>query len=208
MVGRVDGARRQLICRRIRAALLVAIAASSACSRSDARTSSVSPHDTLHTAEESLRRFRERLIRVDSLWPAFTTKEDLARAFVTAVAERDIRRLAPTLLTRAEFAWLYYPENPISRPPYELPAGIAWFELEGNSMTGVRRALASYGGRTTVFRGVSCDAHPLVQGPNRLWNRCTLALTLEDGTAASVRMFGSILERAGRFKLVSAANDL
>lgn len=194
--------------RKVAIALLAVIAASSACSRSDARDASVAPRDTLYTAAESLRRFRETLTPVDSLSPAFATKEDLARAFVTAVAANDIRRLAQTLLDRAEFAWLYYPENPISHPPYELAAGIAWFELEGNSLAGVRRALAAYAGREPSFRGLACAADPVVQGANRLWNGCTVTLALEDGATASVRMFGSILERRGRFKLVTAANDL
>ena len=194
--------------RKVAIALLAVVAASSACSRSDARDASVAPPDTLHTAVESLRRFRAALSPVDSLSPAFATKEDLARAFITAVVANDIPRLAETVIDRAEFAWLYYPDNPISHPPYELPAGIAWFELEGNSLAGVRRALAAYARRKPSFRGLACAADPIVQGANRLWNGCTVVLTLEDGTTARVRMFGSILERGGRFKLVTAANDL
>ena len=204
----MDGARHELMRRRIAVALLAVITASSGCSRSDARDTGVQSRDTLHTAEESLRRFREPLIRVDSLSPAFTTKHELARTFVTAVVARDVVRLGQTLMSRSEFAWLYYPENPISQPPYGLPVGIAWFELEGNSLSGVRRALEAYGGRNATFRDIACDPRPVMQGANRLWNGCIVTLALEDGTLARVRMFGSIFERGQRFKLVSAANDL
>jgi len=193
--------------RALAVALLAATTASSACSRFEARTTSGAA-DTLHSAEESLRRFRETLFSVDSLAPTFESREKVAGAFVAAIAANDGRGVIRTLMTRAEFAWLYYPGNPISRPPYELPAGIAWFELEGNSLAGVRRALATYGGRPVVFRDLECSGTPVLQGANRLWNGCIVLLGQEDGSDTAVRMFGSILERHGRFKLLSAANDL
>lgn len=194
--------------RTLAVALLAATAAGSACSRFEPRATSGAAGDTLHSAEESLRRFRETLSSVDSLAPTFESREDVARAFVVAIAANDGRGVMRTLMTRAEFAWLYYPDNPISKPPYELPAGIAWFELEGNSLAGVRRALATYGGRPVVFRDLQCSGAPVLQGANRLWNGCMVLLGPQDGGGTAVRMFGSILERHGRFKLLTAANDL
>lgn len=194
--------------RTIALALLAAFTASSACSRSDAHTPREPPADTLHSAAESLRRFRTGLAPVELLAPAFESKDAVARAFVAAVGANDVPGVARTLMTRAEFAWLYYPENPVSAPPYELPAGIAWFELEGNSLAGIRRALASHGGRPIVFRDLDCASLPVVQGANRLWNGCVVSLVQKDGSDISLRLFGSILERDGRFKLVTAANDL
>ncbi|HZO19575.1 MAG TPA: hypothetical protein VFB46_11365 [Gemmatimonadaceae bacterium] len=47
------------------------------------------------------------------------------------------------MITPAGFAWQYYPENPISRPPYELPAGLAWLELHTNGLAALRRVLAA-----------------------------------------------------------------
>ena len=189
-------------------ALLAGTTASGACSRSDASMGSAGMVDTLHSSEESLRRFRAGLSPVESLIPAFDSKESVARAFVVAIAVNDLPAIRRTLMSSAEFAWLYYPDNPISRPPYELPAGIAWFELEGNSLAGVRRARATFGGRAVVYRGLDCAGVPVVQGANRLWNRCTVLLEHKNKSDTVVRLFGTILERHGRFKLVTAANDL
>lgn len=190
-----------------RIALLAVVVASSACAESEAGTGRPQVLDTLHTTEESLRRFRADLPQVTQLSPAFASAEDVARTYVAALAANDRVALARTLMTRAEFAWLYYPENPISKPPYELPVGIAWFELEGNSLAGMRRALTSYGGRRIALRSLECADRPVVQGENRLWTGCIVTLT-EDGREARLRLFGSILERHGAFKLASAANDL
>lgn len=194
--------------RAIAVALLAASTASSACSRSDARVAADPPADTLHSTAESLRRFRAGLAPVEGLSPAFESKEHVARVFLAAIATTDVPGVARTLMSRSEFAWLYYPDNPISRPPYELPAGIAWFELEGNSLAGVHRAFEAYGGRSVAFRDLQCASTPVVQGRNRLWNACMVVLEHDDGREATVRLFGSILERDGRFKLVTAANDL
>ena len=207
MVARVDGARHQLTRRLGCLALLAAVAAGSACTPSDPRARTATPADTLHSPAEDLRRFRAPLVRVDELAPRFASKEDVARAFVAAVAANDVTLLAQTLMTRAEFAWLYYPESPVSQPPYGLPAGLAWFELEGNSLAGVRRALSTYAG-SVAFRELTCDRPPVMQGANRLWNGCTVLLTLEDGSRTSSRMFATIVERDGHFKIASAANDL
>ena len=207
MVGGVDGPRHELMRRLNLLALLAATMASSACTESEAGTSR-QQHDTLHTMEEALRRFRADLPRVTRLSPSFVNAEALARAYVAALAAKDHEGLSRTLMTRAEFAWLYYPENPIAKPPYELPVGIAWFELEGNSLAGMRRALASYGGRDIALRSLECARPPVVQGDSRLWNGCVVALTVEDDSEERLRLFGSILERDGAFKLASAANDL
>ena len=191
-----------------RLALLAAIAVSSACSRSDAHESEAVDRDTLLTTDEALRRFRASLPAVSHLSPAFASREEVAREFVAAVASGHTTRLARLLLTPAEFAWLYYPENPISRPPYELPAGLAWFELHTNSLAGLRRVLAEYGGQPMTFRHVLCPEPVVVHGANRLWNRCVVGISTADSETADLRIFGTILERDGAFKLLTAANDL
>jgi len=191
-----------------RLALLAAIAVSSACSRSDAHQSEVVDRDTLLTTDESLRRFRASLHVVSHLSPAFASREEVAREFVAAVATRDTNRLARLLLTPAEYAWLYYPENPLSRAPYELPAGLAWFELHTNSSAGLRRVLAEYGGQSMTFRRLVCAERVVEHGANRLWNRCVVGISTANNATADVRMFGTILEREGVFKLLTAANDL
>lgn len=191
-----------------RLALLTAIAASSACSRSDARESEAVDRETVLTTDEALQRFRASLPAVSHLSPAFASKEEVAREFVAAVASRDTTRLARLLLTPAEYAWLYYPENPISRPPYELPAGLAWFELHTNSLAGLRRVFAEYGGQPMTFRHVACPGPVVEHGTHRLWNRCVVGIAIAHNETADVRMFGTILEHEGVFKLLTVANDL
>lgn len=59
-----------------------------------------------------------------------------------------------------------------------------------------------------TFRHVLCPEPVVEHGTNRLWNRCVVGISTADNATADVRMFGTILEHEGAFKLLTAANDL
>jgi hypothetical protein len=133
------------------------------------------------------------------------SRDALVRRFVQALERRDTANLRRMHLTRAEFAYLYYPSAPVSRPPYDLSPGLFWFQLDGNSNRGIARALAERGGRPLGYAGVDC-ATPVTEGENRVHARCVIHHTGAGGR--DEMLFGSILERGGRFKFISYANKL
>jgi hypothetical protein len=108
---------------------------------------------------------------------------------------------------RAEYAWLYYPTTLISRPPYELPPALAWFQLQETNRKGALRLLRAFGGRRLELRDHSCAAAPAVEGENRIWTGCTITLAADGGEPTSQRLFAAILERDGRFIFLSFHND-
>jgi hypothetical protein len=57
------------------------------------------------------------------------------------------------------------------------------------------------------YRGNSCKAHPDRQGKNLIFTRCLVRLTHADNAVSEHQLFGSIIERGGRFKFVSYANE-
>jgi hypothetical protein len=68
------------------------------------------------------------------------------------------------------------------------------------------RALARFGGRSVRYLSQDCRrAEP--QGENRFWE-CTVRVESDGKEQPPQRLFGSILERDGRYKFVSLANDL
>ncbi len=75
-----------------------------------------------------------------------------------------------------------------------------------NSEKGITRVFRRLGGAPFEYRGHACDPQPDVQGPNRVWKRCTTRRITATGDTASLALFGGILEREGRFKFVSYAN--
>jgi hypothetical protein len=163
--------------------------------------------DSILPIEEHLRRFRAGLEPVDSLQRGASSERALVQAFLAAAAARDSVGLRNLLLSRGEYAWLYYPAHAYSRPPYELDPGSFWTLIRGNSGKGFTRVLRQYGGRRLDYVTHACKPSDAVQAPAREWNQCEVGLSV-DGATTVKRMFGSIVEIGGRYKFVSYANDL
>ena len=165
--------------------------------------------DSAHGVAEQLRRFRATLDDSPGhLGGGEGSRDALVRAFADAVARHDTAALRRLHLSRAEFAYLYFPTNPAAHPPYELDPALLWFRLAGETEKGMARLLPRYGGPGFSLLGYACPAEPQVQGANRLWGPCTTRVRTAAGDTLALRLFGPILERDGRFKFVSYFNKL
>ena len=152
------------------------------------------------TRARELDEFRAGLPRPSALVGA-PSANSLVRAWVRAVERRDTAAFAPMLLSRAEFAWLYYDTHPLSRPPYDLSPALMWFQQVGNSAKGLREVLEKRGGRTLGFMSFRCDP-PIAYGDNRFHGNCVVERE-EGGRRLRERLFGALVERDGRWKFVS-----
>lgn len=163
--------------------------------------------DSILPPEESLRRFREAVPEAPrGLTGGAASRGALVRAFVGAVEGADTLALTRMLVSRAEFAWLLFPESEFARPPYRQSPALVWFMMQNASAKGLNRILARHGGRKLDVTGFRCDRNPIVQGGNRLWRGCTVTLAGPGGPEAR-RLFGSIVERGGAHKFLTYATD-
>jgi hypothetical protein len=164
--------------------------------------------DSIFPIEEALRRFRAALGEdaPAALSGGAASRDALVEGFVAAIEAADTAALRDLLLTPTEFAWLYYPHTRFTAPPYELAPALLWFQIENGTSRGVGRMLRRMGGRPAHVAGYECPGEALVEGPNRIWERCVARLTPPDGAARDFQLFGSILERDGIFKFVSYTN--
>ena len=163
--------------------------------------------DSIIPREEALRRFQASAHRVDSLSGGASSRDDLVRTFLRALAHSDTATLRGLAIDRNEFAFLYYPTAPQGLPPYDLAPELFWFTLESGTDKGLSRALESRGGRPLEFQAYRCDSIPSHEGENTVWGPCSVRYR-RDGKVADERLFGLIMERDGRFKFVSYANRL
>lgn len=187
-------------------ALLLLLAA---CGRADAPPPPPAASDSAVSTAEALRRFRADLPAAPTELGggAAPTADALVERFARAIETRDTAALAAMALDRAEFAYLVYENNPQSRPPYELPPSLLWFQIQGNSRNGLLRALAQHGGKPLGYAGFTCAGSER-QGPNLVLNRCSVRTRSPAGDTATISLFGSIIERAGKHKFLSYANAL
>ncbi len=134
------------------------------------------------------------------------SRDALVADFLEALERRDAAILNRLLISRAEFAYLYFPSSIYMNRPYQQDPGLVWFMLLNNSERSLRRVLTRDGGRPLGFRGYRCPEEPLVQGDNQLWRDCVL-LGSRDGTPIERRLFGTIIGRNGHFKFLTYASE-
>jgi len=165
--------------------------------------------DSILPMPEYLRRFRQDLMEPVRLTGGAASRDELARGFLAAVSTRDTAAFAKLAVTRSEFAWLVFPDHRYHNPPYQLDPAIFWIQLTAGSATGLHRTLGRYGGTRLSLIGLACDRDTLQTTSRRLrvWSGCRLRYRAGD-TVETRALFGSVVERDGRLKILSFANGL
>ncbi|HEY7396622.1 MAG TPA: hypothetical protein VH559_17325 [Gemmatimonadaceae bacterium] len=165
--------------------------------------------DSVLPVEEELRRFRRAVggTPVTALSNGSSSREELVKRIVRAVAKRDSADLRAMMLTPREFADLVYPSSLYTHPPYRSAPGLVWMQISQPSESGLRRLLARRGGTAYEYVDHSCKPTPEREGPNTFWNNCQIRVMGPTRETLTQRWFGSIIERGGVYKVVSFSNQ-
>lgn len=202
--------------------LVVALLNATACATSDAPRSAADSQaahiaevaaaggvvDSILPIDEQLRRFSVGLDRTDTLRHASPSRDALVRRFLEALSTSDTTSLNAMVLDRSEFAFLYYPTAAISKPPYEAPPQLLWGQIISSSNEGLPKLLARTAGESIALDGIACDTAVVSEGDNLLHSNCRVTLRIGRGAPTTGRLFGTIIERGGRFKFIGYANAL
>ncbi|MCG6956807.1 MAG: hypothetical protein LJF04_12530 [Gemmatimonadetes bacterium] len=185
-----------------------------ACDSAASRSEATPQTDTVKHVVDSvipmgmaMDRFRAGLAEPSGLRNDTDSRDALVRQVMQALQDNDTTAFENLAVNRAEWAWLYYPTNVQYKPPYELPPGLAWFQLQETNRRGVLRALRELGGHDIDVRDYTCDPEPTLEGDNKIWTGCRVTLSRDGGDPVTIRLFGAILERGGRFEVLSYDND-
>lgn len=190
--------------------LVVGVLLAGGCTDREMRATDHQPATVVDSAMPiavSLERFRRGLPEPKGLTGGFGTREELVRRFAQALEVRDTAALRRMVLGKAEFAWLYYPSSQFSRPPYELPPELLWFQTRGHSEKGASLLLMERAGAPLGYLSHDC-ASQREEGANRLHGHCVLRRVTAAGDTVGEQLFGLVLERGGVYKFVSYANKL
>lgn len=163
--------------------------------------------DSVLPIAEHLARFRAGLRTVDTLSSASSSLEALVNRLTAALSTRDTAALNGMVLDRSEFAWLYYPGSAMSAPPYEAPPELLWGQINASSNAGIRKLLSIYGGSRVKVASLDCPP-ATADGDNRLHERCNVRFEATGRRSMTGNLFGTIIERDGRFKFLSYANRI
>ena len=132
--------------------------------------------------------------------------EVLARAVLTAIERRDADALRALALNKEEFEQHVWPELPAARPERNLSVNFVWGDLNQKSSVTLRDTLAAQGGKKYEFRSIRFlrDDAP---DSYRVHRESELTVKDTDGTERQLRVFGSVIEKSGRYKVFSYVID-
>ncbi len=213
MVGGLDKLRAKLD----RTLLIAAVAAlvAAGCDRaaeaggrpSQAVASAGTKIDSILPPGEALRRFQSELPVVAEFADAARGRDDLVSEFMKALESADTAALAKRVVSKAEYAFLYFPSSVYSRKPYELAPDIAWLLSDQNSRKGAKRLFQRLGGRDLRFNSYACGT-PVREQDNVFWRDCEIRY-VDPASSLPVKreLFGAIMQRGDRYKFLSYAND-
>jgi hypothetical protein len=131
----------------------------------------------------------------------------LAQTVLAALERRDVTSMRAAALNEQEFRDEVWPELPAARPERNLPFSYVWGELRQKSEAGLAQTLASQGGQHYELIAVRF-LDDTTQYKTYLVHR-NAELTVKDaaGAQTQLRVFGSVLEKNGRFKVFSYVVD-
>lgn len=137
---------------------------------------------------------------------ASPSPEQLSRRFLAALADSDTTALKPLRITKKEFCWYVWPELPASQLP-NVSCDFAWSQATLNSLAGLSEVLSTYAGRRFEFVSLRFAGGSEVHQTYTVHYDTRLTVRDEQGTERELKLFGSMLEQNGQFKLFSFVVD-
>jgi hypothetical protein len=138
---------------------------------------------------------------------SYESPEALARAVLSAVERRDANALGALALNKEDFGEHVWPELPAARPERNLSVNFVWGDLNQKSNVTLRDTLAVHGGKTYEFISIRFLGDTTAYKSYRVHRESELTVRDADGTEQQLRMFGSVLEKDGRYKVFSYVVD-
>lgn len=138
---------------------------------------------------------------------AHESPEALARAALAAIERSDADALHALALTRDEFTDLVWPELPAARPERNLSPSFVWGDLSLKSNVALRQTLTVFGGHKHALVSVRFLGETTRYDSFRVHRESELTVKDLDGTERNLRVFGSVIEKDGRYKVFSYVVD-
>ncbi len=137
----------------------------------------------------------------------FDTPAALATAVLAAVTAGDAPALASLALSEQEFRDHVWPALPAARPERNLPFSYVWSDLHQKSDASLRGSIDRRRGQTFTLEDVRFGEATVYDGYT-VHRDAVFVVRRADGTTEDLRICGSMVEQAGRWKVFSyVVND-
>jgi hypothetical protein len=163
--------------------------------------------DSVFTPEENLRRFQSTVAAPagNRLSGGAPSTDDLLRRYWALLSTGDTLAMSPLIVSRAEYAYLYFPES--VEGASGMPPAVGWELIVRQSGRGLTRALfQAQRGPSAVVRTL-CSDEPRMMGKSTIYGPCGVVIR-RDGTEETLWIVKSLIERDGIHKLFGLQNEL
>lgn len=137
---------------------------------------------------------------------AASSTEELVRSFLDALQEDDIEGVSRLALTRGEFESYIWPELPAAQPERNLTAEFVWNNMNVRSRSNLNQLMESLGGQRLILEELRFTGETTEYATFRVHRDSELVVRDESGELRRGRLFGSVLELDGQFKIFSFNN--
>jgi hypothetical protein len=146
--------------------------------------------------------------RAAVLEQTFDSPEAVARAVLQGLEARDINALKALAVTEHEFRKMVWPKLPAATPGRNIPWDYVWNDLHGKSNMQLQARVNEWPGHVegsvakVEFVGETTDYETF-----RVRRKSVVVLRSPAGSESRHRIFGSLIEEAGRYKVFSYVVD-
>lgn len=134
---------------------------------------------------------------------SFKSTEDLGKAVVTALNEKNAESLHKYRVDKEEYIGYMWYSFPASQPKYNIPEDFAWDNLNIKCIKGVTKWVNQYGNRGLEFQKIAFENPTEEYDGFTLLRGTVLHIKTKDGKEKTLRILGSVVEMDGRYKLLS-----
>lgn len=163
--------------------------------------------DSVFTPEENLRRFQATVIGEPPtrLSGGARSTDDLLRQYWALLSTADTLSMSPLVISRAEYAFLYFPES--TEGANGMPPHIGWELIGRQSGRGLFRALGIAQREPAPVVRTECSDTPRKVGKNTIYGPCGVVIR-RNGIEETIWLVKTLIERDGIHKLMGLQNEL
>lgn len=144
---------------------------------------------------------------VSELAGAFPSVYALGEAILEGIREGDADRLERYRIDEAEWAHIVWPRLPSSRPGRNVSWSFVWRDLSQKSRAALLRTIDAQRGRPLRLLRVEFAGETSEYGTYRVHRDARCVVETASGRIVRLDLFGSVIERHGRFKAFSYVVD-
>ncbi|MGI8783447.1 MAG: hypothetical protein ACR2L2_07355 [Acidobacteriota bacterium] len=133
------------------------------------------------------------------------TLRALGERYLMALAARtdDARAIQALAVTRQEWSLFVWPKLPASRPQANFPPDFVWQQMYLRSMSELEHILRAHAGTRYELVDLRFTGETTDFGTFKIHSGSLLRVKAPNGEEQELRLFGSVLEMKGRFKIFS-----